>query len=174
MVARQEGQRRCRRRRVFPRNHKNCVDSVKWNFKVWLSDRALIQLRCGSGNGIKKRARKKGTEMTLCALFSDFSQTTCRNRSSCLSWCCTRTFSRSCMQWHTRRRNRPSLHHPKEQSYIRQRKVRRRRQEQEETFSSDSPFLAAIAANNETKRVRNCPAILIKARFMVITTGLLG
>ena len=132
---------------------------------------------CGSGNdkkGHQKRASKKGTEMTLCALFSDFSQTTCRNRSSCLSWCCTPTFSRNCMQWHTRRRNRPSLHHPKEQSYIRQWKVRRRRQEQEETFSSDSPFLAAIAANNETKRLRKISATLIKTRFTAISTGLLG
>ena len=144
---------------------------MKWNFEVSLSDRALIQHRCGSGNGIKKRARKKGTEMTLCALFSDFSQTTCRNRSSCLSWCCTRTFSRNCMQWRTRRRNRPSLHHPEEQKYIRQWKVRRRRQEQEETFSSDSPFLAAIAANNETKRPRNRTATMIKTRFTAITTG---
>ena len=116
--------------------------------------------------------QKKGAEISLYALFFDFSQTTCRSRSSCLFWSCTRTFSRNCMQWHTRWHNRLSLHHPKEQSYTRQWKVRRRRQEQEETFSSDSPFLAAIAAiGRNNTHTKNEFVTLIKAGLSPNSTG---
>ena len=149
-------------RKVFHPSHKNCAEV----FGKAGPDSGQI------ARGERFQRIKKRVQRFLSAPFFVFSQTTGRNRSSCLFWCCTRTFSRSCRQWHTRWRNQPSLHHPEEQRYIQQRKVHRRRQEQEETFSSDSPFLPPSAAVEETNRnLETYPRALIKAGIPPISTG---